>query len=110
MIFNWLTHKQKIKTEKTNKSEIFVCKHCKLSCKDCESIFCFNCFMREENPCPGCGKRNADYDINVIDNDKTSKNVKKNDKMFGIKDRITMPKLKKGFIKKIFSRKHSKII
>jgi len=59
-MFDWLNQSKNTKVEKTNKSEVFVCKHCKLSCKDCESTFCYNCFMREENPCPRCGKRNVD--------------------------------------------------
>ena len=41
---------------KTKDMQTFVCKHCKLSCKDCESIYCFTCYMNPKNPCPRCGK------------------------------------------------------
>ncbi len=59
-MFNWFTQKNQ-KKDKTNKSLIYYCKHCKLTCKECSSIFCYNCFMKEENPCPRCGKRNIDF-------------------------------------------------
>jgi len=60
-MFGWMCKNVNNKVEKTNKSQIYVCKHCKMSCKECTSTFCFNCFTREEYPCPSCGKRNSDY-------------------------------------------------
>ncbi|HJE02394.1 hypothetical protein AAX26_01464 [Aliarcobacter thereius] len=46
-------NKQKIKREKT-----FVCKHCKLTCNNCTSMFCYSCHSNINNPCPKCGKTN----------------------------------------------------
>ncbi len=62
-MFNWFIKKD-VKKDKTNKSLIYHCKHCKLTCKDCPSTFCYNCFMKDENPCPRCGKRNIDIKEN----------------------------------------------
>lgn len=60
-MFNWF----KIKKYKKNKEiRVFVCKHCKLSCRDCENMYCFSCFANSKNPCPRCGKINDDFDEN----------------------------------------------
>lgn len=45
--------KQKAKREKT-----YVCKHCKLSCETCTTMFCYACHSNIGNPCPRCGKTN----------------------------------------------------
>lgn len=59
-MFNWFKKKEK-KTfnNKANHSKIFVCKHCKLTCRDCKSTYCYACFANTKNPCPRCGKTNA---------------------------------------------------
>lgn len=44
--------------KKNREIKIFVCKHCKLTCKECASTFCFACYANDENPCPRCGKIN----------------------------------------------------
>ncbi len=72
-MFDWLNQNKNVRVDKTNKSEIFVCKHCKLSCKDCESTFCFNCFTTEAYPCPRCGKRNSDPVVNETSENKDDK-------------------------------------
>ncbi|RXJ60499.1 hypothetical protein CRV04_00345 [Candidatus Marinarcus aquaticus] len=48
------------KEKKSLQGKIFVCKHCKLVCKDCTTMYCFSCYAKLENPCPRCGKRNID--------------------------------------------------
>ena len=53
-MFGWLFgNRQKFKREKT-----FVCKHCKLSCENCTTMFCWSCHSNPGNPCPRCGKTN----------------------------------------------------
>jgi len=56
-MFNFFKKKE---IKKSSYGKIFVCKHCKLTCKDCKSTFCYSCFANEQNPCPRCGKRNID--------------------------------------------------
>ena len=51
----------KKKVWKDEKRPIYVCKHCKLTCKSCDARYCFTCHMNESNPCPNCEKRNIDY-------------------------------------------------
>ena len=58
-MFNWFNKK---KFKKTKEINIFVCKHCKLSCRDCESTYCFSCFVNPKNPCPRCGKTNESFE------------------------------------------------
>ncbi len=45
--------KTEVKREKT-----FVCKHCKHTCENCDSRFCYSCHSNIGNPCPNCGKSN----------------------------------------------------
>ena len=60
-MFNFFKNKFIIKNnKKANTSKIFVCKHCKLICKDCKSLYCYACFSNKNNPCPSCGKTNND--------------------------------------------------
>ena len=60
-MFNWF----KIKKYKKNKEmKIFVCKHCKLTCRDCDATYCYSCFITADNPCPRCGKTNSSYNEN----------------------------------------------
>ena len=49
-------NKQKIKREKT-----FVCKHCKLTCNNCTSMFCYSCHSNINNPCPKCKINKKDH-------------------------------------------------
>lgn len=53
-MFGWfIKKKQKVKREKT-----YVCKHCKLTCETCTTMFCYACHSNIANPCPRCGKTN----------------------------------------------------
>lgn len=49
------------KYKKNSEMRVFVCKHCKLTCKDCTTTYCFSCFVNSKNPCPRCGKTNDSY-------------------------------------------------
>ena len=51
----------KKKEWKKVKKLTFVCKHCKFTCKSCDEIYCFTCYMNDSNPCPKCGKTNSEY-------------------------------------------------
>ena len=51
----------KKKEYKKMKLPKYVCKHCKLTCNTCDTIFCWTCYMNDANPCPNCGKRNIDF-------------------------------------------------
>ncbi len=61
-MFDWLFKRKEKK--KFVRARTFVCKHCKLSCETCTTMFCYSCYSNKGNPCPRCGKTNlADKEI-----------------------------------------------
>lgn len=55
-MFGWLFKKKE--KRKVNRPKTYVCKHCKLTCDGCDTIFCWACHSNPGNPCPKCGKTN----------------------------------------------------
>ena len=53
-MFGWFIKKK----QKTKRKITYVCKHCKLSCETCVTMFCYACYSNSGNPCPRCGKTN----------------------------------------------------
>ena len=53
MFFNFFKEE-----EKFVRRNYYACKHCKFSCDDCKTVFCYSCDVHEGNPCPKCGKNN----------------------------------------------------
>lgn len=54
-MFNWFKIKE---FKKNSQIKTFVCKHCKLTCKDCPYQYCYSCYDNLKNPCPRCKKTN----------------------------------------------------
>ena len=53
-MFGWFIKKK----QKAKRKITYVCKHCKLSCETCVTMFCYACYSNSGNPCPRCGKTN----------------------------------------------------
>ncbi|AXH15360.1 hypothetical protein [Malaciobacter mytili] len=54
-MFSWIFKKKK---RKIKRERVFVCKHCKHTCENCDARFCYACYSNIGNPCPNCGKSN----------------------------------------------------
>ena len=68
-MFDWFKVK---KYTKNKEMRVFVCKHCKLTCRDCDTTYCFSCFVNPKNPCPRCGKTNASFEENENETEQTT--------------------------------------